>query len=143
MFENLIKMHQDNQIYMKKKELVINTDLGGIWPWGIYEIAMEKSLRGWQGHWSGEDRNRFFYCFWQRGVPATRCFILDEKILFLAEVIEFWNLEITGNYSTHKNSKCDFLKMHIFGCMLKTCKLCSRDQKETFDLADFWFRPQK
>ena len=41
---------------MKKKELVINTDrrnlareTGPGVSWGIYEIAMEKSLRGWQG----------------------------------------------------------------------------------------------
>ena len=32
--------------------------------------------------------------FLTEGVSATRCFLPDQKILFLAEVIEFLNLEI-------------------------------------------------
>ena len=48
------------------------------------------------GRRPGEGQNRVFCCFWQRGVSATRCFLLDQKILFLAEVVEFWNLENTG-----------------------------------------------
>ena len=39
----------------------------------------------------------------QIGVPATRCFLLDQKILFQAVIIEFQGLENTGNYSTCKN----------------------------------------
>ena len=34
--------------------------------------------------------------------------------MFLADVIEFWNLENTGYYSTHKNFKWDFPKMEFF-----------------------------
>ena len=39
-----------------------------------------------------------FLLFLTKGVSATRCFVLDQKILFLAEVIEFWSLENTGNW---------------------------------------------
>ena len=44
-----------------------------------------------------KSRNRVFCCFWPRGLSATRCFSLDQKILFLAEVIKFWNPEYMGN----------------------------------------------
>ena len=59
----------------------------------------------------GESQNRVFCCFLQRGVSATRGFVLDQKILFLAEVIEFLNLINTNNYL---NLKRDFPKMDIF-----------------------------
>ena len=62
----------------------------------------------------GEDQNQVFCCFWQRGVSVTRCLLLDQKILFLSEVIKFWNLKNTGNYSTCANFKHDFPKMNIF-----------------------------
>ena len=67
------------------------------------------------GQKTGEGRNRVLYCFRQRGVSATRCFSLqlDQKILFLAVVIEFQNLENTGNYSTCKNFKRNFPKTDI------------------------------
>ena len=42
-----------------------------------------------------------------RGVSAIRCFLLD-TMFFLAEVIEFWNLENTGNYS--RNAPGQILK---------------------------------
>ena len=35
------------------------------------------------------DQNLFFCCFSQREVLATRCFLPDQKMLFLAKVIEF------------------------------------------------------
>ena len=46
----------------------------------------------------------------QIGVPATRCFLLDQNILFLAVVIEFQNLEFTGKYTTHANFNRDLWK---------------------------------
>ena len=79
------------------------------------------------GRWPWEGQNRVFCCFWQRGVSATKCFLPDQKILFLAEVIRFWNLENMGNYSTSANfikhdfPKMDFLefKMYILLQILK------------------------
>ena len=47
--------------------------------------------------------------------PPTRCFLPDQKALFLAKVIAFWNNENTGNYSTHAGFKRDFPTMTIFG----------------------------
>ena len=63
----------------------------------------------------GKGRKRVLCCFWQRGVPVTRCFLPDQKILFLAKVIKFWNPEKMGNYRTRANFKCVFPKMDIFG----------------------------
>ena len=42
------------------------------------------------------------------------CFLPDQKILFLAEVIEFQNLDNTGNNITRANFKRNFPKMNIF-----------------------------
>ena len=48
-------------------------------------------------------------------VGCNRYFLPDQKILFLAEVIGFRNLENMGNYSTRANFKRDFQKMDFFG----------------------------
>ena len=68
--------------------------------------------RGGKKTWA---KIKFFCCFWQRGVSASRSFLTDQKILLLAEVIKFWNPENTGNYSTRANFKRVFPKMDIFG----------------------------
>ena len=71
-------------------------------------------IKGAGGLRPGEGRNRVF-CFWRRGVSATRCFLPAQKILFLAKVIKFWNTENMGNYSMCANFKRVFPKMYIFG----------------------------
>ena len=52
---------------------------------------------------------------WQKGTPATRCFLPDQKILFLAKVIAFWNFKITGKHCTRANFNRNFPKITIFG----------------------------
>ena len=43
-------------------------------------------------------------------------FLLDQNfLLFLAEVIAFWNIENTGNYRTRKNINRDLRKINVFG----------------------------
>ena len=44
------------------------------------------------------------------GAPATRCFLPDQKILVLAKVIAFSNLEFIGNYTTRANFNRDLWK---------------------------------
>ena len=46
-------------------------------------------------------------------MSATRCFSLDQKILFLAVVIGFKNLENTGYCSTRKDLLNRFLIMNL------------------------------
>ena len=48
-------------------------------------------------------------------VVSTRFFLPDQKILFVAEVIAFWNLVNIGNYNTLADFNCDLRKMTIFG----------------------------
>ena len=55
-----------------------------------------------------------FLLFLTERSAATKCFLLDQKLLFLAKVISFWNLEKTGNYSRLANFNSDFPKMAIF-----------------------------
>ena len=74
-----------------------------------------RGLRGPGGSSTWRRSKSSFCCFWQRGVSATRCFLPDQKILFLAEVIKFWNPENMGNYSMRANFKRVFPKMDIFG----------------------------
>ena len=76
------------------------------WPW--------TPLKGAGGLQPDEGRNRVFCWFWQMGVSAIRCILPDQKILFLAEVIKFWNTENTGNFSLRTNFKHVFPKMDIF-----------------------------
>ena len=71
-------------------------------------------LKGARGLRPEEGQTQVFRCFLQRGVSVTRCFLLDQKILVLAEVIEFYNHENTGNYSMRANFKRNFPKMDIF-----------------------------
>ena len=70
------------------------------------------TLRGPGG---GKVKIEFFCCSRQREVSATIYFLPDQKILFLAEVIGFRNLENMGNYTTLANFKRDFQKMDSFG----------------------------
>ena len=44
---------------------------------------------------------------------ASRNFLQNEKILFLAKVITFLNLENTGNYSLHMNFNHNSLKINF------------------------------
>ena len=44
-------------------------------------------------------------------MPATRKFVRNEKILFLAEVIEFSNRENTYNYIAHTNLNQNYPKI--------------------------------
>ena len=82
----------------------------------VTKDTLNKEVKGaGGGRWPWEGRNRVYCCSWQRGVSATRYFLPDQKILFLAEVIGFWNLENMGNYSTRANFKRDFQKMDFFG----------------------------
>ena len=76
---------------------------------------------------SGKGKNRVYCNFWHKRESATRCFLPDQKILFLAKVIKFWNLENTGSYSARLNFKRDFPKMDTFWnwkiyLLLKMCK---------------------
>ena len=48
-------------------------------------------------------------------MSANWCFLLDQTILFLAEVIKFLNPEYMGNYSMWANFKHVFPRMDIFG----------------------------
>ena len=85
-------------------------DKGDIWPTKMVTFG----IKGAGGLRPGEGRNRVF-CFWRRGVSATRCFLPAQKILFLAKVIKFWNTENTGNYSIMRtlnafSRKCIFLE---------------------------------
>ena len=53
---------------------------------------------------AGEGGSKVDFYFFLAGTPATRNFLRNEKkILFLARVIAFLNLENTGNYCTHAN----------------------------------------
>ena len=72
-------------------------------------------FKGTGGLQSREGRNRVFCCFWQNGESATRSILPDQKKLFLAEAIKFWNPENTGNNSMCANFKRVFPKMDIFG----------------------------
>ena len=54
-------------------------------------VSYNNNVKGGGGLQPGKGRNRVFFCFWQRGVSATRCFLPDQKILILAEIREFWN----------------------------------------------------
>ena len=84
-----------------------------LYGWFLW-IAFKLNIKGAGGLRPGEGQTRVFCCFWLRGVSASRWFLLDQKILFPAEFIKFWNFENAGNYSTHANFKCDFPKMDIF-----------------------------
>ena len=60
---------------------------------------------------AGYGQNRTLY------VVSTRCFLTDQKILFLVKVIAFLNLENTYKYSTHTDLNRDFLNMTNFGIL--------------------------
>ena len=48
------------------------------------------------------------------GDPSYQMLFIPDQILFLAEVIAFWNLENTGNYSTRTDFNRDFPKILDF-----------------------------
>ena len=103
----------------------INCDLINDWPvWQNHTFSARRSLK-FIIYISGlSDKSpssniqlwpQFLLYYRNKGaiVSATRCFLLEQKISFLAEVVEFWNLENTGNYSTRTNFKRDFPKVKL------------------------------
>ena len=58
--------------------LLINMELRTWWFRSLI-ILEHPLLRGPGGLRPGEGRNRVFYCFWQRGVSATRCFLSHQN----------------------------------------------------------------
>ena len=65
-------------------------------------------LRGPGGLWPGEVEIEFSNVSNRGEYQLPDAFYRIKKILFLAKVIGFWNLENMGNYSTRVNFKRDF-----------------------------------
>ena len=78
-------------------------------------------------------------------MPAIRKFLQIEKILFLANVIAFSNLENTYDYTARTNFNRDSPKINLQIYLLlqflsnhpETFRICSKDHLETFDRVVF------
>ena len=78
-------------------------------------------------------------------MPAIRKFLRIEKILFLANVIAFSNLENTYDYTAlaifnHDSPKINlqiYLLLHFLSNHPATSRICSRDHLETVDVVFF------
>ena len=64
----------------------------------ILAISSSNDLQssGAGGLQHGDGQNQVLCCVWWSRVPAIRLISPNQKILFLAEVIELWNLENTS-----------------------------------------------
>ena len=82
----------------------------------LYENSnIPGKFKGARGSLTWRRSKSSFLLFLTEGSVSYQMLLLDQKILFLAKVIEFQNPENTGNYSTQENFKRDFPKMDIFG----------------------------
>ena len=83
------------------------------------ESIMFSKTHDWLFKWGGSSTWRrsklSFLLLLTEGSVSYLMLFTGSKILFLAEVIKFWNPEKKGSYSTCAKFKCVFPKMDIFG----------------------------
>ena len=66
------------------------------------------------GLWVWRTQKWVYMCLWWRAWRATRCFLPDQKILFLTWFIAISNLDFTYNYIAVARFNRDYLKIENF-----------------------------
>ena len=112
-FQNSMNLARNDFFHMVKsiRQLGLSFIINNI-KIDVYHPQRLAPLRGPGGSSTWQKSKSSFLLFLKkekRGVSANRCFLLDQKILFLAEVIKFLNLEYIWVI------KRVYLEMDIFG----------------------------